>query len=150
MYKRIAVAVDGSETSGRALQEALNLAGEMGATILLIHVCEEIPAIWEPGGINMIPTEDIMSAIADAGEALLKKHREQVAGHGVAVETKLVEAGNGRVGSIISAEAGEWNAGLLVVGTHGRKGMEHLLMGSVAEGVSRTASMPVLLVRAGS
>ena len=147
MYKRIAVAVDGSKTSDKALREAINLAGEMGARILLLHVCEEMPVMWEPGGINMMPTQDIMQAIAEAGKALLEKHAKQVAGQGVAVETKLAETYGGREGGIISEEAQKWNADLLVLGTHGRKGMEHLLMGSVAEGVTRTASMPVLLVR---
>ena len=53
----------------------------------------------------------------------------------------------GRIGAVISQEAEKWLADLLVVGTHGRKGINHLLMGSVAEGVMRTANMPVLLVR---
>ena len=147
MYKRIAVAVDGSKTSDKALEEAIGLAREMGARILLLHVCEEVPVIWEPVGMSVIPTQDIMQAIADAGKALLGKHAEQVAGQGVAAETSLVETYDGRMGSVISETALKWDADLLVVGTHGRKGMEHLLMGSVAEGVARTASMPVLLVR---
>ena len=66
---------------------------------------------------------------------------------GIEVETKLVEDYNGRIGAVISKEAEQWLADLLVVGTHGRKGLGHLLLGSVAEGVMRTASMPVLLVR---
>ena len=147
MYKRIAVAVDGSKTSDKALQEAIGLASEMGAKILLLHVCEEIPAMWEPGGMNMMPTQDIMQVIADAGKELLAKLEQQVAGRGLAVETRLAETLGGRAGSIISEEAKRWNADLLVVGTHGRKGVDHILMGSVAEGVIRTAAMPVLLVR---
>ena len=147
MYQRIAVAVDGSKTSGKALREAVDLARETGARILLLHVCEEIPAIWEPGGLNMLPTQDIMAAIADAGKTLLGKLEQQVTGQGVAVETRLAETLGGRMGSAISEEAKKWGADLLVVGTHGRKGMDHILMGSVAESVVRTATMPVLLVR---
>jgi len=147
MYKRIAVAVDGSKTSGKALQEAIGLASETGARILLLHVCEEIPVMWEPGGMNMMPTQDIMQVIADAGKELLAKLEQQVAGRGLAVETRLTETLGGRAGSIISEEAKKWNTDLLVVGTHGRKGVDHILMGSVAEGVIRTATMPVLLIR---
>jgi nucleotide-binding universal stress UspA family protein len=78
---------------------------------------------------------------------LLHKDKLKVEESGIAVETKLVEDYNGRVGAVISKEAEQWLADLLVIGTHGRKGLDHLLMGSVAEGVMRTAVMPVLLVR---
>jgi nucleotide-binding universal stress UspA family protein len=148
MYKRIVVAVDGSETSDAALGEAIKLSGEMGATLLLLHVCEELPFMWEPDGMVVVATQDIMKVIADTGKALLEKSKERVASQGIAVETKLVESVGGRIGGVISEEAQKWNADLLVVGTHGRRGFEHLLMGSVAEGVIRTASIPVLLVRA--
>lgn len=148
MYKRIAVAIDGSATSNTALGEAIKLSGEMDSTLLLLHVCEELPIMWEPDGMIAVPVQDIMKVIADAGKTLLEKCKEQVASQGVAVETKLVESFGGRIGGIVSEEAQKWNADLLVVGTHGRRGFEHLLMGSVAEGVIRTASVPVLLVRA--
>jgi len=147
MYKRIAVAVDGSKTSDMALDEAIKLSSEMDSTLLLLHVCEELPVMWEPDGMNMAPIQDIMKVVADAARALLEKCKERVVGQDIAVETKLVESFGGRLGGVISEEAQKWNADLLVVGTHGRKGFEHLLMGSVAEGVIRTESIPVLLVR---
>lgn len=147
MYKRIAVAVDGSKTSGAALDEAVKLAREMGANLMLLHVCEEMPIVWEPDGLSVIPMVDVVKAIVDAGKGLLEKYRKQLAGQGVTVETKLVETYAGRVGVAISEEARKWNADLLVVGTHGRTGIDRLLLGSVAEGISRSATMPVLLVR---
>jgi nucleotide-binding universal stress UspA family protein len=150
MYKRIVVAIDGSKTSDTALGEAIKLAGDSSATLLLLHVCEEMPVMWQPDAMNVVPIQDILKSISDAGAALLEKHKSQVASQGILVETKLVETVGGRTGSIISEEAQKWAADLLVVGTHGRKGFEHFLMGSVAEGVIRTASMPVLLVRAKS
>lgn len=148
MYKRIAVAIDGSETSDMALDEAIKLAGEMGSMLFLIHVCEEPPMMWAPDGMGTVPLQDITKAITNAAKALLESCKERVAKQGVAVETRLVESAGGRLGGIISEEAQKWSADLLVVGTHGRKGIEHLLMGSVAEGVIRTAPMPVLLFRA--
>lgn len=147
MYKRIVVAVDGSETSGKALDEATKLAREMSSIILLLHVCEEMPVMWEPEGMNMMLMQNSLKAIADAGNELLEMHRKRLAEQGVTVETKLVETYGGRIGSVISEEAQKWHADLLVVGTHGRKGIAHFLIGSVAEDVTRTASMPVLLVR---
>ena len=147
MYKRIVVAVDGSETSSKAFDEATKLAREMSSIIWLLHVCEEMPIMWEPDGMNMILMQNSLKAVSDAGNELLEKHKRQLAEQGITVETKLVETYGGRIGSVISEEAQKWNADLLVVGTHGRKGIAHLLMGSVAEGVTRTASMPVLLVR---
>ena len=147
MYKRIAVAIDGSETSDAALSEAINLAGEAGSTLLLLHVCEEFPVMWQPDAMNVVPIQDIMNAISEAGNKLLEKESNLVKSQGISVESKLVETMGGRTGNLLSEEALKWNADLLVIGTHGRKGFEHLLMGSVAEGVIRTATMPVLLIR---
>lgn len=148
MYKRIAVAIDGSKTSDKALNEATKLAREMGSILLLIHVCEEMPVMIEPDGINLLDTRVLMQAIVKAGNALLQKNSAMVRSEGVSVETQLIETYGSRTGSEVSQAAFKWNADLLVLGTHGRKGIAHLLMGSVAENVIRTALMPVLLVRA--
>ena len=147
MYKRIAVAVDGSETSTMALSEAVKLAKAMNSTLLLLYVCEEMPVVWNTDGMTPFPIEEVTKAFIDAGKQLLLQDRASVVESGVEVETRLVEDYNGRIGAVISEEAEKWLADLLVVGTHGRKGINHLLMGSVAEGVMRTANMPVLLVR---
>jgi nucleotide-binding universal stress UspA family protein len=147
MYKRIAVAVDGSETSTVALNEAVKLGKVMKSTLLLLYVCEEMPIVWNTDGMTPFPLEDLTKAFVDAGKKLLLQDKASVADSGLEVETRLVENYNGRIGAVISQEAEKWLADLLVVGTHGRKGITHLLMGSVAEGVMRTANIPVLLVR---
>lgn len=147
MYKRIAVAVDGSDTSTAALNEAVKLAKAMDSTLLLLYVCEEIPVVWNMEGMTAFPLEDVTQALIESGKQLLQKDKARVTESGIDVETRLVEDYNGRIGAVISHEAEQWLADLLVVGTHGRKGLGHLLLGSVAEGVMRTASMPVLLVR---
>jgi nucleotide-binding universal stress UspA family protein len=147
MYKRIAVAVDGSDTSTAALNEAIKLAKVMGSTLLLLHVCEEIPVVWNMEGMTTFPLEDVRQALIESGRNLLQKDKARVAESGIDAETKLVEDYQGRIGAAISKEAEQWLADLLVVGTHGRKGLSHLLLGSVAEGVTRSAGMPVLLVR---
>ena len=147
MYERIAVAVDGSEVSAAALNEAIKLAGVTRATLLLLHVCEEMPMAWSIEGMASMPMEDVSLAFAAAGKQLLLKDQARAEDAGISVETRLVEDYSGRIGAVIGAEAKSWRADLLVVGSHGRKGLDHLLMGSVAESVMRTASMPVLLVR---
>ena len=147
MYKRIAVAVDGSDTSTEALNEAVKLAKLMNSTLLLLYVCEEMPVAWNVEGMMTIPMLDVDKAFAEAGKHLLHRAKARVEEAGVSCETKLVEDYGGRIGAVISTEAEQWLADLLVVGTHGRKGLDHLLMGSVAEGVIRTARMPVLLMR---
>ncbi|NNM68376.1 MAG: universal stress protein [Gallionella sp.] len=148
MYERIAVAVDGSEVSTAALNEAIKLAGVTHATLLLLHVCEEMPMVWNIEGMASMPMEDVSQAFAAAGKQLLLKDKARAEDSGISrVEIRLVEDYSGRIGAVIGAEAKIWSADLLVVGSHGRKGLDHLLMGSVAESVVRTASMPVLLVR---
>jgi nucleotide-binding universal stress UspA family protein len=147
MYKRIAVAVDGSDTSAAAVSEAIKLAKLMDSTLLLLYVCEEMPVVWNLEGMTSFPAEDMSKALIESGRRLLHKDKTRVADAGIKVETRLVEDYEARIGAVISKEAGQWHADLLVVGTHGRKGLDHLLMGRVAEGVMRTATMPVLLVR---
>ena len=147
MYKRILVAIDGSKISDLALEEAISLAREMKSQLLLLHVNEGLPAQWEPEGAPMLILPEMLDAIAEAAESLLRKAREKAERAGIPVETRLVEALGRRAAQVISEEARKWPADLLVLGTHGSKGFDHLLLGSVAEGVIRTASMPVLLVR---
>ncbi|MBU1426986.1 MAG: universal stress protein [Gammaproteobacteria bacterium] len=147
MYKRIAVAVDGGDPSTIALNEAIKLAKLMNSTLLLLHVCEEMPVVWNVDGMTSFPMEDVTRALVESGKQLLHKDKQRATESGIDAETRLVEDYKGRIGAVISQEAEQWLADLLVIGTHGRKGLDHLLMGSVAEGVMRTASMPVLLVR---
>ncbi len=147
MYKRILVAIDGSKISDLALEEAISLAREMKSQLMLLHVNEGLPPQWEPEGAPFLILPEMLEAIAEAGKSLLRRARERAERAGVAAETRLVEALGRRTAQLVSEEARQWRADLLVLGTHGRKGFDHLLMGSVAEGVIRTAPMPVLLVR---
>lgn len=146
MYKRILVAVDGSDTSQLALQEALNLTKESGGQLRIVHVVDEVTfdlyqEVVDPG--------EIQKAITKAGEAILSKAEIAVRAAGVKAETRLLEIEKlgRRVPDMIAQEADAWPADLIVIGTHGRHGFNHLLMGSVAEGVVRIATKPVLLIR---
>lgn len=141
MYKRIMVPVDGSGTSKAALRHALTLAKEQQAVARLVYVLERIQA-WGPEG-----QVDLENVLRDSGKAVLADAEATAAKAGVKVETGIADAGTQRIARCIADEAAAWNADLIVMGTHGRRGIDHLILGSVAEGVVRTAHAPVLLVR---
>ncbi len=144
MYKRILVPVDGSETSRAALQEAVRLAQQLGAQLKLVHVVENA-RLFDAEGMIDYPT--LREIATQSGEQILSRAREMVQQAGIQVETALLESGGDRNENVIVAEARQWLAELIVIGTHGRSGVSRLLFGSVAEGIVRGAPMPVLLIR---
>ncbi|MBI5430352.1 MAG: universal stress protein [Nitrosomonadales bacterium] len=145
MYQRILVPVDGSDTSARALREAVKIGGGR-AGLRLIYVLEETYPL-DAEGYAFIDHDALREAARRTGERILAQAAKVARDSGAAVETVLLDAGDRRVASVIDEDARNWPAELIVVGTHGRSGLSRLLLGSVAEGVARGASMPVLLVR---
>ena len=144
MYQRILIPVDGSPTSDRALQEALGLARQQNAQLELVHVVEEIYFLDIESSINYA---ELLETMRNSGNEILKQAQTVIQQAGMAAEIKLLEANGERVASVIVTEAERWPADLIVIGTHGRSGFSRLLFGSVAEGVVRTAQIPVLLIR---
>lgn len=145
MYQHILIPVDGSPTSDRALQEALAFARQLKAQLQLLHVLEEIHFVDIESSINYA---ELQESIRNSGAKVLTQAQVLVQHAGMTAEAKLLEANGERVASVIVAEAERWPADLIVIGTHGRTGFSRLLFGSVAEGVVRTAPVPVLLIRA--
>lgn len=146
MYQRILVPIDGSDTSERALQEAIKLA-HREARLRLVYVLEEI-YLLDAEGYAYIDFTSLQAAMRNTGERTLALALEQVKQAGLSAETALLEAKGERIASVIENEARHWPADLIVIGTHGRSGLNRLLLGSVAEGLVRVATVPVLLVRA--
>ena len=146
MYDKILVPFDGSACSERALVEAARLAGLCSASLRLLHVIDPIRHIT---GFEQpeIYTRDILPALRKAGEAMLAKARESTGPVGANVETEVIESLGARVSEVIVDEAQRWGAGVIVLGTHGRRGVNRVLMGSDAEQVARTSPVPVLLLR---
>ena len=146
MFRRILVAVDGSSTSGLALQEAIKLAGEIRAQLRIVHVVDIVNLNLSVEFPN--PTE-IWDSMIKAGKEILRKAAAVANEAGIAVESGLIEIDTlgQRIPEMIAADADAWSAELIVIGTHGRRGLSRLLMGSVAEGVVRVATKPVLLIR---
>lgn len=147
MYTHILVPLDGSPTSDRGLGEAVKLAKLTGARLRLVHVVDDL--IYATGMDNVgAMTVDLIALARGDGERLLKTGRARVEASGVPVETALFDSFNGRVCDLVVAEATKWPADLIVLGTHGRRGVGRLFMGSDAEQIVRLATVPVLLVRA--
>lgn len=146
MYQRILIPIDGSDTAERALQEAIKLA-HREARLRLVYVLEEI-YLLDAEGYAYIDFTALQAAMRNTGERTLALALEQVKQAGLSAETALLEAKGERIASVIENEARHWSADLIVIGTHGRSGLNRLLLGSVAEGLVRVATVPVLLVRA--
>ena len=142
MYKRILVPVDGSPTSVRGLDEAIQLARLTGASIRLVHVLDQV--VFVGGGTY---TVDVFGILKEAGERIMQEMKARVAAAGIEVSTFVSEVLAGRVCDIVLEQAKAFGADLIVIGTHGRRGVGRLLVGSDAEQVVRLASVPVLLVR---
>jgi len=83
-----------------------------------------------------------------AGESILQEGKARVENAGVKVDTVLVDSVAVRLFEAVNDQVAAWNADLIVIGTHGRRGVGRLLLGSDAEQIVRTAPVPVLLVRA--
>ncbi len=146
MYSKILLAVDGSDTSLHALKQAIELAKGLSATLRVVHV---VDMSWLPIGPELaIDTEAISAGRRSAGEKMLESVRETVQKAGFEADIALLETETPtqHVAETISNEATRWLADLLVLGTHGRRGFQRLLLGSVAEQITRLSPVPVLLV----
>ncbi len=146
MYKRILIAVDDSATSNFALEEAIQLARDQHAALNIVHVVDQVALQGAAPIANAAESEKTWSAI---GQDILQRAQDAARKAGVNADTGLLETQNveDRLARAILHEAKRLHADLLVAGTHGRSGLKHLLMGSVAEGIVRHSHIPVMLVR---
>lgn len=146
MYQRILVPIDGSAPSEQGMQEAIKLAAGLGGTLRLLYILDLHLLYMDAFGMGMLP--DCVSLLQAGGEDILTRAKLLADARGVHVETRLCECRAATVADMIVDEAEHWQAELIVMGTHGRRGMRHMVMGSDAEGVVRRSKVPVLLVRA--
>jgi nucleotide-binding universal stress UspA family protein len=146
MYQKILVPVDGSATSDLGLQEATKLAKLTGASMRVLHVVDVLSlAIAGEGTAAM--AGDVLASVREGGRTILRRAEASVQAAHLPVDTVLHENTSGRVAEIVADEAASWGADLVVLGTHGRRGVGRLILGSDAEQVLRLAPVPVLLVR---
>jgi nucleotide-binding universal stress UspA family protein len=141
---RILVPTDFSATADAALDYAFGLAERFGASLQLLHVLDD-PFIYEGMSAEAYISEAPMirtAMLQDAREKL--RHRAGPREPGLQVETEVLFGHGART---IAAYAAERGIDLIVMGTHGRTGIAHVLIGSIAERLVRTAPCPVLTVR---
>lgn len=146
MYRRILVPLDGSATSQRGFDEALGLARAFGASLVLLHVVEGYPMMIEMA--TATTWEQVGTGLREEGRRVLDVAHAAAQSAGIASETHLEDAAAARVCDVIVARAREHRCDLIVMGTHGRRGIQHAMVGSNAERVVRMAPCTVLLVRA--
>ena len=144
MFEHILVPVDGSSTSGQAINRALAIAEKFSSSVTLIYVID--PYAFTGVGTDFAygqseylgaATKEANSAIADATRIFTE--------HGVAVKGRVVEGHTVYQSILDSADAA--NADLIVMGSNGRRGLEKLVLGSVTAQVLSHAHLPVLVVR---
>lgn len=147
MYRRILVPVDGSATSTLGLSEALGLAKNQGARLRILNVLDESVLVQSMDVYTMAQTADIVDSLRASGQKALDTAAALTRKRGVKAECALLESRGQPVSDVILSEAKKWRADVIVMGTHGHRGMNRMLLGSDAERVLREAPVPVLLVR---
>jgi len=146
MYAKILVPVDGSPTSNLGLDEAIKLAKETGARLKLLTVVDIWALAAAPEAFTGA-TPELLTLLKDGGAAILASAKDRVDAAGLACDTLLADSLEGRVCDLVVEEATRWGAELIVIGTHGRRGVGRMVLGSDAEQIVRLAPVPVLLVR---
>ena len=144
MYKRILVAVDGSNTSRHAFEAALDLAKSNEAVLRPFYVVENTPMYFDSPGYD---PSVLRNSLIEEGTELRAEFDRTMAEQGVKGDSAVSEASSlADVSQMVLQAAAEFDADLLVMGTHGRRGFQRLILGSVAERCVRQASLPVLLI----
>jgi nucleotide-binding universal stress UspA family protein len=144
MFKRILVPIDGSKPSGAGLRAAIALAREQKARIRLVHLAQIVLA---PPPMAGFAVSELYALLKQTGAKLLRRAAQECARRKVPCETRLYVAPADRASDVIVREARKFHADLIVMGTHGRRGVRRFAMGSDAEQVLRTSSAPVMVVR---
>lgn len=140
MYDRILLPTDGSRGTNRAIEEAIGLAAETGAELHVLFVVEELPYALE------MVDDSVEARLRELGASAIEEIHERAEAAGVDLQTTIEEGAPHRT---ILAHADSIDADLIVMGTHGRSGLDRYLLGSVTERVVRASKRPVLTVRVG-
>jgi nucleotide-binding universal stress UspA family protein len=144
MFKHILIPVDGSPTAMQAVEKAVGLAKAFGSAVTAIYVIDPYPFTGVGTDFAYGQAQYLSAATAEANDAI-KAAREQMEAAGLPVDTRIVEAHTPWRGILETASA--VGVDLVVMGSHGRRGLEKLVLGSVAQRVLQHANLPVLVVR---
>ena len=141
-FHKILIAVDSEPIAVRAVDVGAELASALRAEIALINVVES--ALGYPADTGGVPPGEILALAKQDAKKLISNLRRHLSAETIVME--LVPVGSPAT-EIVRA-ANDWSADMIVLGSHGRKGMQRALLGSVAEAVMRQARCPVLVIRA--
>src|SRR5260370_19007495 len=121
MYGKILVPVDGSEASTLGLNEAIEIAKSYGSQIRLVHIVNEfiLDYTYSPG----LYATNLLESLRKGGRTILDLAQAVVQRQDITPECVLLESIGGRAADLILAQAKEWPADLIVMGTHGRRGL---------------------------
>lgn len=147
MYQRILIATDGSELSEKAVQNGLSLAALAGASVIALKVVPRYPRSYFEGGlpVDAQDIERIEKQWDDAAHSLIEKIKADGAAQGVTVQPVLAKSD--LVAEAIIAAAKKHECDLIVMASHGRKGIQRLLLGSETQHVLTHSHVPVLVLR---
>ena len=147
MYQRILVCTDGSKLSQKAVSSAISLAAALNAELVAMTVVQRYPASYFEGGVT-VSSEDIgriEKQWADEGQAIVDKVKEVAIAKGVTARAVVVRSAI--IADAVMAAARKQKCDLIVMASHGRKGIKRVLLGSETQHVLTHSSMPVLVLR---
>ena len=149
MFKTILVALDGSAPSNAGLRAALELASDRQAKLVGMHVIDDasMAVNLEGGYLPASYVDTLYDSLRKSAQAVLAKAQATARAAGVEITPVLVESRGATVAQAILSQARKAKADVIVIGTHGRRGVARILMGSDAEQVLRESPVPVLVVR---
>lgn len=151
MYRHILVPIDGSDQSRHVATHAYDLAAQLRARVTILHVLEDLGVPYVQYGME--PYVDLESVSPEVIEAQHANAQQLVddavaqAPEGVEASGRVIEAAGRRIAEIVAEIASGSDVDLVVMGTHGHRGLSRIFLGSVADGVIRAADVPVTLVR---
>lgn len=147
MYQRILVATDGSELSQKAVTHAIELADITGAELLALKVVPRYPLTYFEGGMTVAMSEVNRIEKEWVTEALESLNAVKSAAQIKAVKVKVLTVKSDLVAESIMTTAKRSKCGLIVMASHGRKGIKRLLLGSETHQVLTHSTIPVLILR---
>jgi nucleotide-binding universal stress UspA family protein len=147
MFKNILVPLDGSHTSALGLAEAIKLAKNQNALLYLLHIVDDNALLQGGFASDGTYVDGLIHALQDNGKKILAQAEAKVRKQHIRSKSILIENFGSPISDFIVTQARKVKADLIVLGTHGRRGVRRMVMGSDAEGVVRATTVPVLLVR---
>jgi nucleotide-binding universal stress UspA family protein len=147
MYQKILVATDGSALSKKAVRSAIELASAVGAEIVALYVAARYPTSYFEGGVamRMEDIERVEKQWSDKGQAIVDAVQKAALAEGV--KAKGTVSRSDLVAETIMAAAKKHKCDLVVMASHGRKGIKRILLGSETQHVLTHSAIPVLVLR---